>query len=68
MTAAYKRGKTLVSASLAYSTVVFSSAFGMLLWDETLPWSGWLGVILIVASGVLATAFSRRTDTAAVTD
>jgi drug/metabolite transporter (DMT)-like permease len=26
------------SASLAYSTVVFSSAFGMLLWDETLPW------------------------------
>ncbi|MCM2290372.1 MAG: DMT family transporter [Sulfuritalea sp.] len=68
MTAAYKRGKTLVSASLAYSTVVFSSAFGMLLWGESLPWSGWLGVILIVASGVLATALSRRTDTAAVTD
>ena len=68
MTAAYKRGKTLVSASLAYSTVVFSAAFGMLLWDETLPWSGWLGVILIVASGVLATALSRRTDTEAVTD
>lgn len=68
MTAAYKRGKTLVSASLAYSTVVFSSAFGMLLWDETLPWSGWLGVVLIVASGLLATALSRRTDTAAVID
>lgn len=68
MTAAYKRGKTLVSASLAYSTVVFSSAFGMLLWGESLPWSGWLGVILIVTSGVLATALSRRTDTAAVTD
>jgi len=68
MTAAYKRGKTLVSASLAYSTVVFSSAFGMLLWGETLPWAGWLGVALIVASGVLATALSRRTDTEAVTD
>ncbi|MDA8254737.1 MAG: DMT family transporter [Betaproteobacteria bacterium] len=68
MTAAYKRGKTLVSASLAYSTVVFSSTFGMLLWDESLPWSGWLGVALIIASGVLATALSRRTDTAAVTD
>jgi drug/metabolite transporter (DMT)-like permease len=38
MTAAYKRGKTLVSASLAYSTVIFSSAFGMLLWGENLPW------------------------------
>jgi drug/metabolite transporter (DMT)-like permease len=68
MTAAYKRGKTLTSASLAYSTVVFSSAFGMLLWDETLPWSSWLGVVLIVASGVAATALSRRTDTEAVTD
>lgn len=68
MTAAYKRGKTLVAASLAYSTVVFSSAFGMFLWDEVLPWTGWLGVILVVASGLLATASSRRTDTEAVTD
>ena len=62
MTVAYKRGKTLVSASLAYSTVIFSSAFGMLLWDENLPWTGWFGVILIVASGLLATALSRRAD------
>ena len=68
MTAAYKQGKTLVSASLAYSTVVFSSAFGMLLWGETLPWTSWLGVALIIASGVAATALSRRTDTEAVTD
>ena len=68
MTAAYKRGKTLVAASLAYSTVVFSGAFGMLLWGETLPWTGWAGVILIVASGLLATVLSRRTDTAVATD
>ena len=68
MTAAYKRGKTLVSASLAYSTVIFSSVFGMLLWGETLPWSGWAGVVLIVASGLFATALSRRTVTEAVTD
>ncbi len=62
MTAAYKRGKTLVSASLAYSTVVFSSALGMVLWGETLPWPGWVGVTLIVASGLLATALSRRKE------
>lgn len=68
MTAAYKRGKTLTSASLAYSTVVFSSAFGMLLWGETLPWIGWAGVVMIVASGLFATLLSRRTDTEAVTD
>ncbi|MBL8478763.1 MAG: EamA family transporter, partial [Sterolibacteriaceae bacterium] len=68
MTAAYKRGKTLASASLAYSTVVFSSAFGMLLWGETLPGLGWAGVVMIVASGLFATVLSRRTDTEAVTD
>lgn len=68
MTAAYKRGKTLTSASLAYSTVVFSSIFGMLLWAESLSWLSWAGVVLIIASGVAATALSRRTDTEAVTD
>ena len=68
MTAAYKRGKTLAAASLAYSTVLFSAALGMLLWGETLPWAGWAGVVLIVASGLLATVLSRRTDTESVTD
>jgi drug/metabolite transporter (DMT)-like permease len=68
MTAAYKRGKTLVSASLAYSTVVFSSVFGMVLWDETLSWPAWAGTILIVASGVLATAVSLRAGTAVPAD
>ena len=59
MTRAYKRGKTMVAASLAYSTVVFSSIFGILLWDERLPPVAWLGVVLIVASGGLTSAFSR---------
>ncbi len=68
MTAAYKRGKTLASASLAYTTVLFSSALGILLWDEILPWQAWTGMALIVASGVAATMLSRRTDTEAVTD
>jgi len=59
MTRAYKRGSTLVSASLAYSTVVFASLFGMLLWDETLSPSAWLGIALIVASGLLASMQAR---------
>lgn len=59
LTRAYKHGKTLVSASLAYSTVVFSSLFGIWLWDEVLPLSSWLAIGLIVASGLLATAQSR---------
>lgn len=59
MTRAYKHGKTMVSASLAYSTVVFSSLFGMWLWNETLPVMALAGMALILASGISATALSR---------
>ncbi len=59
MTRAYQRGKTLAAASLAYSTVVFASLFGMLLWQETLTINDWLSIALIVASGLAATWFSR---------
>jgi len=59
MTRAYRYGKTLVSASLAYSTVIFSSLFGILIWHEVLPWISWLGIVLIIASGVTASLRSR---------
>ena len=36
MTRAYTRGKTLLSAALAYSTVIFSSLAGVLFWGEVL--------------------------------
>jgi drug/metabolite transporter (DMT)-like permease len=54
MTAAYKQGRTLVSASLAFFTVIFSSIFGLLLWQESLPWLAWFGVALIVGGGIVA--------------
>jgi len=59
MTAAYKRGSTMVAASLAYTTVIFSSLFGLLLWGESLPWPAWAGIALIVAGGIAATMSSR---------
>lgn len=59
MTRAYARGKTLLSAALAYSTVIFSSLFGALFWGEALAPAAWLAVALIVLSGVAATHFSR---------
>jgi len=59
MTRAYKRGNTLVSASLAYSTVIFASVFGTLLWKETLSAGAWSAIALIVSSGVFSTWFSR---------
>lgn len=54
LTRAYRTGKTLVVGALAYSTVIFASLWGILLWDEILPSSAWLGMGLIVASGLLS--------------
>lgn len=59
MTRAYTRGKTLMSAALAYSTVIFSSLFGVLFWGEVLDGAGWLAIGLIIFSGIAATHFSR---------
>ena len=59
MTRAYKRGNTLVSASLAYTTVVFASLLGVLLWKESLTFGAWLAIGVIVASGLISSWFSR---------
>ncbi|HZW24527.1 MAG TPA: DMT family transporter [Gallionella sp.] len=60
MTHAYRVGKTLVVGSMAYSTIVFASLFGMLLWDEVLTASSWFGMAFIVASGVLSLRLSPK--------
>jgi drug/metabolite transporter (DMT)-like permease len=60
MTHAHRVGHTLVIGSLAYSTIVFASLFGMLLWNEILPLSSWLGMALIIASGVLSLRLSPK--------
>ncbi|OIQ83030.1 riboflavin transporter [mine drainage metagenome] len=54
MTRAYCKGDLLVAGSLAYSTVILSSLFGILLWGEVLSPAGWIGVVLIVASGIIS--------------
>jgi len=55
LTRAYARGRTLAASSLAYATVVFAALLGWLVWDETLGVVAWLGIALVVASGVTAT-------------
>lgn len=55
LTRAYARGRTLAASSLAYATVVFSALIGWIAWDETLGLAAWIGVALVVASGVAAT-------------
>jgi drug/metabolite transporter (DMT)-like permease len=54
MTRAYRKGDTLVAGSLAYSTVILASAFGYWLWDESPNLTGWIGIGLIIFSGVLS--------------
>ena len=62
MTRAYRTGKTLVVGSLSYSTVVFASLFALILWGETLSLSGWMGMALIILSGVLSLKLSPKHD------
>lgn len=63
MTRAYSHGATLVVANLQYSGIVFGALYGMLLFDDQLPLTGWLGMALIVASGILATVLRERATT-----
>ena len=60
MTRAYHLGKTLVTANLQYSGIVFSSIWGILIWQDFLGWIGWLGMIVIIGSGVSTTFFDVR--------
>ncbi|MBE7940831.1 MULTISPECIES: DMT family transporter [Ramlibacter] len=60
MTRAYSRGATLVVASFQYSGIVFGAIYGVLLFGDSLPLTGWLGMGLIIASGITATALRAR--------
>lgn len=68
MTRAYRYGKTIVSANLAYTTVIFSSLFGVALWDERLPWTSILAILIIIASGVWVSMASRKSTAALESD
>jgi S-adenosylmethionine uptake transporter len=60
MTRAYSRGATLLVANLQYTGIIFAAIYSLLLFGDQLPWIGWAGMTLIVASGVAATALRTR--------
>jgi drug/metabolite transporter (DMT)-like permease len=60
MTRAYRVGKVLVVANLQYTGIIFSSLWGMLLWGDALSWPVYLGMGVILASGVAATFYNTR--------
>ena len=60
MTRAYRTGDTLVVGALSYSTLVFGAVATMLVWRQRLAPFEWLGMLVIVASGILAMRADRK--------
>lgn len=64
MTKAYasagSKRNTLVVANLQYSGIVFAALFSLVLFGESIPLIGWVGIALIVLSGAAATALRSR--------
>jgi len=60
MTRAYRKGATLVVASMQYSGIVFAALFSLLLFGDKIAPMGWAGIAVIVASGLLATVLRSR--------
>jgi S-adenosylmethionine uptake transporter len=60
MTRAYRKGATLVVASMQYSGIVFASGYSLLLFGDHIAPMGWAGIAVIVVSGLLATLLRSR--------
>ena len=60
MTRAYRKGSTLVVASMQYSGIVFAVIFSLLIFGDTIAPMGWAGIAVIVTSGILATILRSR--------
>jgi S-adenosylmethionine uptake transporter len=55
LTRAYSSGRTIVTASLSYTTVIFSSLYGVALWGDRLSLLSWLGIATIVIASLIST-------------
>lgn len=60
LTRAHHEGDSLVVGALAYSTVIFASLWGVLLWQEVLSWQEWAAIAIIVLSGIVAARAASR--------
>lgn len=60
MTRAYSRGATMVVANLQYSGIVIAGIYGMVIFGDQLPLIGWLGMALIIVSGIVATVLRTQ--------
>jgi S-adenosylmethionine uptake transporter len=61
MTRAYASGATMLVANLQYSGIVFAALLGVIVFGDRLPLMAWLGMAIIIASGIAATLLRNRT-------
>jgi drug/metabolite transporter (DMT)-like permease len=60
MTRADRTGNTRVVGALSYSTILFATGFTLVLWHEHLRALEWLGMGVIVASGIIAMRSEKK--------
>ncbi|NSL56917.1 DMT family transporter [Uliginosibacterium aquaticum] len=52
---AFGRGRAIVTASVGYSTVIFSSLYGALLWGDRISLLSTLGIAMIIVASLIST-------------
>lgn len=55
LTRAFSTGKAIVTASLSYTTVIFSSLYGVLIWGDQLSPLSWFGIATIIIACLIST-------------
>jgi drug/metabolite transporter (DMT)-like permease len=59
MTRAYRKGKTVLVATYAYSTVVFGSILDTLIFRTEMPIISWIGMLTTVLAGIRVAQLTR---------
>jgi S-adenosylmethionine uptake transporter len=59
LTHAYQRGHTILVSLLGYSQVVFTTLMGIFIWGHQPALTSWLGMLLVIVSGAVATVYVR---------
>ncbi len=62
LTRAYSRGSTLLVANLQYSGIIYSCLLGVLIFNDQLSSTAWIGIALVLLGGLGAT-YLRNTST-----
>jgi drug/metabolite transporter (DMT)-like permease len=68
MTRAFSQGSPTVPATLQYSTLIFASLYGYLVWGDVLTWTSATGLVFILLSGSLAALAVRDARTVSMSD